>query len=270
MSNPTRDEIVTGYLDEFAALSALMHDLGDERYAAPSILPGWRVTDVFAHCLGTEYMLLGEKPTVEVDDSRAHLKNQIAVRNEQWVDTMRDDSPERMRERWADVTARRTAVLEGQSQEDFDAESWTPVGKGTLGDFMRIRVYDLWLHELDVRDSIGSPGHEGGPAAEISIAEVERAIGYMVGKRAQAPDGSRVNLELTGQVPRTYGITVAEGRANVGELVDDPTVSLRMTSTDFARLTGNRGDIDAVAARVETSGDVELGRRIARSLGYTM
>ena len=270
MTNPSRDEIVAGYEDAFAGLTALMHDLSDDRYAEQSVLPGWQVTDVFAHCLGTEYMLLGEKPTAEPDDSSEHVKNEIAARNEQWVDTMRGDSPEKMRERWADVTSRRLSVLQGLTQADFDAESWTPVGKGTLGDFMRIRVYDLWLHELDVRDSVGSPGHEGGPAAEIAVAEVQRALGYMIGKRAQAPDGSRVNLELSGQVPRSYGISVSGGRASVGAPVDDPTVTLQMTSTDFARLTGNRGDVEAVAARVGIEGDEELGRRIALSLGYTM
>lgn len=266
----SRDQLVAAYDEQFAATAALMNDLSDEQYAADSILPGWRVTDVLAHCIGTEYLLLGEQPAVTDEQPGEHVKNKIAELNEQWVATMRDDTPEQMRERWADVVRRRQKVMAGQSQADFDAESWTPVGKGTLGDFMRIRVYDLWLHELDIRDSVGSPGHEGGKAAEVAISEVERALGYMIGKRAQAPDGSRVRLELTGQVPRSYGITVDGGRATVADDVDDPTVTLRMTSTDFARLTGNRGDVEKVAQRVDIGGDTELGNRIARSLGYTM
>ena len=262
-----RDEIVAAYDEQFAATAALMDELTDAQYAQPSILPGWRVTDVLAHCIGTVYMLLGEQPAVTDAPPGNHVKNEIAERNEQWVDTLRADSPEQMRQRWADVVARRGAVMAGQSQEDFDVESWTPIGKGTLGDFMRIRVYDLWLHELD---SVGLPGHESGAAAEVAVAEVERAIGYMIGKRAQAPDGARVRLELTGPVHRNYGVTVAGGRAGVSPDVDDPTVVVRMTSTDFARLTGNRGDAETVAERVEVEGDPDLGRRIARSLGYTM
>lgn len=265
-----RDELVAAYDEQYAALAALMNDLSDEQYDADSVLPGWRITDIFAHCIGTEYMLLGEQPTAEAAEPGEHVRNKIAELNEHWVAMMRDDTPEQIRDRWADVTQRRSEIMANQTQHDFDAESWTPIGKGTLGDFMRIRVYDLWLHELDVRDSVGTPGHEGGRAADVAITEVERALGYMIGKRAQAPDGSRVRFVLTGQVPRTYGITVDGGRASVGPDVDDPTVALSMTSTDFARLTGNRGDTEAVAQRVQIDGDDELGRRIARSLGYTM
>lgn len=266
----TRDQIVTAYNDQYEAIAALMAELDAEQWAQPSILPGWRVTDVFAHCLGTEYMLLGEKPPKLDGEPAAHVRNEIAQRNEQWVQLMATDSPERMRERWADASKRRSEMMANQSQADFDAESWTPVGKGTLGDFMRIRVYDLWLHELDVRDSVGRPGHEDGLPAEVAILEVQRALGYMIGKKAKAPEGSRVRFELIGPVQREYGITVEDGRAKVGPVMDDPTVTVRMSSTDFARLTGNRGDTDAVARRVEVSGDEELGRRIAAGLGYTM
>lgn len=265
-----RDEIVQAYDEQFAAIATLMGELTEEQWTQQSILPGWRVTDVFAHCLGTEYMLLGEKPPKISGTPPAHVHNEIAQRNEEWVALMRGDIPERMRERWSDVSGRRLAAMAKQTQADFDAESWTPVGKGTLGDFMRIRVYDLWLHELDVRDSVDRPGHAGGKAAEVAVQEVERALGYMIGKKAKAPEGSRVRVELTGPIQRQYGVTVGGGRAQVGAAMDDPTVTVRMSSTDFARLTGNRGDTDTVAARVEVSGDEQLGRRIASNLGYTM
>jgi uncharacterized protein (TIGR03083 family) len=265
-----RDQIVAAYTEQYAAIANLMAELTADEWTQQSVLPGWRVTDVFAHCLGTEYMLLGEKPPKLEVEAAPHVHNEIAQRNEEWVQLMRGDDPERMRERWADVTKRRTEVMADQSQADFDAESWTPVGKGTLGDFMRIRVYDLWLHELDVRDSIGKPGHEQGKPADVAVSEVERALGYMVGKKAKAPDGSRVRFERTGPVQRRYGVVVDGGRAKVGEAMDDPTVTVKLSSTDFARLTGNRGDTEKVAQRVEVSGDAELGRRIATNLGYTM
>ncbi|WP_134324241.1 maleylpyruvate isomerase family mycothiol-dependent enzyme [Cumulibacter soli] len=265
-----RDQIVDAYQTQFAATAALMAGLTDEQWTAPSILPGWRVTDVLAHCLGTEYMLLGEQPPALDGEPPAHVHNEIARRNEEWVHLMREDTPQQMRDRWADVAKRRNGIMSAQTQEDFDAESWTPIGKGTLGDFMRIRVYDIWLHELDIRDSLGMPPAENNAPAEIAVAEVERALGYMIGKKAAAPDGSRVRFELTGPVQRAYGITVDGGRAKSGEPMDDPTVTVRMSSTDFARLTGNRGDIETVAQRVDVSGDTELGQRIARSLGYTM
>lgn len=265
-----RDQIVEAYNEQYAAIATLMSELSDEQWAQQSILPGWRMTDVFAHCLGTEYMLLGEEPPKLEGAPPPHVHNEIAERNEQWVRLMANENPESMRARWSEATRRRSEIMANQTQADFDEESWTPVGKGTLGDFMRIRVYDLWLHELDVRDSVGRPGHEDGAPAEVAVSEVERALGYMVGKKAKAPDGSRVRIELTGPVSRQYGVVVSGGRATIGEPMEDPTVTVRLSSTDFARLTGNRGDTDEVAKRVEVSGDQELGRRIALNLGYTM
>lgn len=265
-----RDQIVEAYSEQYAAIASLMNELSDEQWTQQSILPGWRVTDVLAHCIGTEYMLLGEKAPELGADPGEHVRNEIARRNEEWVSMMAGDSPQQMRDRWADITKRRSEIMAGQSQADFDAESWTPVGKGTLGDFMRIRVYDIWMHELDLRDSLGLPAPEGSQAAEVAVSEVERALGYMIGKKAQAPEGSRVRVELTGPVQRQYGVTVDGGRAQVGAAMDDPTVTVKLSSTDFARLTGNRGDVEAAAQRVEVSGDAELGRRIATNLGYTM
>ena len=63
---------------------------------------------------------------------------------------------------------------------------------------------------------------------------------------------------------------VGDGGARVADDVEDPPVTRGMPGPASARLTGNRGDTETVAARVEIDGDDELGRRIARSLGYTM
>ena len=67
---------------------------------------------------------------------------------------------------------------------------------------MRIRAFDCWLHEQDIRDAVGRPGGEEGPAAEAALDEIAAALGYVVGKKAGAPQGSRVRFELTGPAAR--------------------------------------------------------------------
>ena len=37
---------------------------------------------------------------------------------------------------------------------------------------MRIRVFDCWLHEQDIRDAVGRPGGEDGPAASVALDEI--------------------------------------------------------------------------------------------------
>ena len=62
-----------------------------------------------------------------------------------------------------EVIAERRAALAGMDQAAFDAESFTPAGPDTYGRFMRIRVMDMWMHEQDIREAVGRPGHERGP-----------------------------------------------------------------------------------------------------------
>ena len=53
------------------------------------------------------------------------------------------------------------------SPEAWDAVGFTPAGQDTYGRFMRIRVFDQWMHELDIRDAIGLGGGDEGLAAEV-------------------------------------------------------------------------------------------------------
>ena len=97
------------------------------------------------------------------------------------------------------------------SDEQWDEVGFTPAGPDTYGRFMRIRVFDQWMHELDIRDAIGAAGGDGGPAAEVALDEMASAMGYVVGKKAGAPTGSRVRFELTGPAARRIDVEV--GRA---------------------------------------------------------
>ena len=89
-----------------------------------------------------------------------------------------------------DVERRKAAVAE-MSQDEWDHVGFTPAGQDTYGRFMRIRVLDQWLHELDLRDAVGRSGGDGGPAAELGLDEMTVAMGFVVGKKAGAPEGPR-------------------------------------------------------------------------------
>ena len=43
---------------------------------------------------------------------------------------------------------------------------------------MQIRVFDCWLHEQDIRDAVGRPGHETGLAVEVVLDEMATALGF--------------------------------------------------------------------------------------------
>lgn len=265
------DEVVATLVGEWATLDRLLTGLAPEQWTLPTCLPGWRVTDVVAHLIGTEAMLAGEQtPAVDVDvKALPHVRNDIAAVNEQWVQALRDQPPAAVLKRFREVTSRRAAALAAMSPEEFDAPSWTPAGKGTYGRFMQIRIYDCWLHEQDIRDAVGAPGNEDGPAADAALGEAARALGYVVGKRAGAPDGAIVLFDLTGPLRRRLAVAV-DGRARVVPEPDTPpTVALRMPVPAFMRLCGGRATASTYPD-IAVDGDATLARRVLDNLNFTI
>jgi hypothetical protein len=135
---------------------------------------------------------------------------------------------------------------------------------------MEIRLFDCWMHEQDIRQAIAWPGHEDGPCAELSMDEIVRDLGFIIGKQAAVPDGSTVTVNLVGPVHRTIHVTV-NGRAEVVSQLDRPaTATLRLPSTVFARLVGGRADALSGLGQINCDGDLALGRRVVENLAFTI
>jgi uncharacterized protein (TIGR03083 family) len=257
---------------EFAALRSLCASLAPGQWDTPTCLPGWTVRDVLSHVIGAEAGLLGE-PVPEVDLSHlTHMRNPIAEANERWVEGMRTLDGPAMLARFDDAVGRRTALLESMTQEAFDAPSWTPAGRDeTYGRFMRIRHYDVYLHEHDIRFALGLPARETEADVASALDEVATGLGYIVGRRAALPEGSRVRIDVTGPAPRTYLVEVGERAAVVEALSGEPTVTVALTATRWLRLTGGRADagvgpVDGVVL----GGDEAMARHLVEHLAFTI
>jgi len=264
--------VIPGLLDEWTAIDKLLTSLSPEQWAAPTALPGWSVHDNVAHVVGTEYTLAGQAaPPCEVDvHALPHVRNDMGAANETWVIALRDVRPDQLLTRFREITAARREHLEALSPTDYDAPSWTPAGERTYGRFMRIRLFDCWMHEQDIRDAIDLPGHDDGRCARLALAEMADALGYLVGKRAGAPDGSSVTIELTGPIHTTWHVAV-DGRAAIVEHLPGPaTATLRLTSTLFTRLCGGRVPVEDRLDEIDLTGDTDLARRVAHALPFTI
>jgi len=267
-----KDATVDLLRDEFRALAEVCADRTPAQWDRPTCLPGWSVRDALAHVIGAEAMLLGESaPSVDVSHL-THMANPIAEANEVWVEALRGTPGPEVLARFADVTSRRLAVLDAMTQEEFDAPSWTPAGRDeTYGRFMRIRHYDCYLHEQDIRLALGLAARETAPDLASALDEVATGLGYIVGRRAALPDGSRVRIDLTGPVPRTYLVQV-DGRASVVDALDGaPTVGIELPAMRYLRLTGGRDDPGVEpGSGVTFTGDRELGRHLVANLAFTI
>ena len=122
---------------------------------------------------------------------------------------------------------------------------------------MRVRVFDCWMHQHDIRDAPRSPASDAdpaGPSSRLALDEMAASMGFVVGKLGGAPDGSRVAIELTGPLSRTINVAV-DGR---GQVVDDfggPS-RRRRSALDgllFTRLAGGRTAAASTPTRSPTA-----------------
>lgn len=256
------------------ALVELCTTMDPDQWQYETDCPGWTVADQVAHVVGTEQLLLGTQPAPEEPAGArpSHVHNDIGALNERWVRHYRERGTEQLTADLRSVTAQRLDQLRAMDEAAFDAPSWTPIGQATYRRFMQIRVFDCWTHEQDVRHAIGQPGHGDGPAADQALDEVVRALGYLVGKKAAAPEGSAVTFELSAPLPRRLHVAVTSRAAVVGELDGPPTTIVRVSSELFMRIACGRLTASEALERGEITltGDTELGRQIATNLAFTI
>ncbi|MFD4443164.1 maleylpyruvate isomerase N-terminal domain-containing protein [Nocardia sp. NPDC058519] len=275
---PGREQLTDLLAEQWEAIALLVADLDEKAWRRTSPLPGWTLFDVVAHVIGTESWLLGETPPPHdplrpKTDVRTlpHVRNEVAVLNEIWVDRLRPLSGKRLLALFDETTERRRAALAAMDDEAWQATTVSPVGQVPYGRFMRVRLFDCWMHELDLADGIGRSVPEGGARAEAAFAELTIGLGRAVVKGAKAPDGSLVTLDLTGPVTRQVHLSVAGGRGTVlDEAAGEPTTVLRMDSGLFARLRGGRTTADRHPGEVVVEGDTALGERLVRNLAFTI
>lgn len=247
--------------------------LDEAQWALPTDCPGWSVKDNLSHIAGSESTLLGQPQPDHAPPNAGTLRNGVAERNEVLVDYRRSRPGSEVLAEFRAVTAARLDALRAMSPEAWSAESWTPVGPGTYRDFMLIRVFDCWVHEQDMRRALGRPGSLEGAPAEHAMERIASAMPYVVGKRAGAPEGASVVLDITGPVRNTLPINVEGGRARpLASVPEHPTVRLSTDFETFMCLSCGRWDPATILAegRVQISGDEALGRTIVENLNFMM
>lgn len=248
----------------WASLEPLLVSLDDDQWAVRSLCPDWTVQGVVTHLAAVEHVLAGWRPTGQ--DTPLPFDGIVAFGTDASAWT-----PAVLLDRFQQLMATRLAEITEMSDEEWTVGSPTPVGPGTYGRFMEIRVFDFWVHEQDIRVPLGLAGGAAGPAAEMAIDEIQASMGYIAGKRVGLEDGRSLRFELTGPVARTIDVRT-DGRARVVDDLTDPDATITTDSTTFALLACGRIDPqDPVDdGRITWTGDAELGDRAARNLRFTM
>ncbi|MCC5953674.1 MAG: maleylpyruvate isomerase family mycothiol-dependent enzyme [Acidimicrobiia bacterium] len=255
----------------WTSVADLARQLDDDDWLTPSELAGWSVKDCISHMVGVESALLGEPvPDVSVDHLD-HVTTDFAAMIEKPVEARRARPAGEVVDEFGTATRRRLEALRAMTPEEWAVVGWSPVGQVPYAQFMEVRVFDCWMHEQDIRRATGRPGHLEGPAAELAFGRIRSAMGFVVGKKAAAPQGSTVVFDIQGPVGDRFTIEVADRASEAADEPADPTVVLEMSLSAFAALGGGRWDRDAALAsgEVAISGDEDLASAVLDAMAFT-
>ncbi len=260
--------LVQVWWEAIDSFTRLLEHVGTREWSAPTDLPGWDVHAVTAHTAHLEALLAGRPhDDVEVGEV-AHARGSMGRFTEQGVVARRGDlAPDLISEIREAATARHTRLL-ADPPTDPDAPApglFGAIGWSTLT-LLRNRPLDVWMHEQDVRRALGRPGNLDSAAAVHTADYLLESLPMVVARRAQAPAGSVVRVEVAGHAP----VSAAVGEDGRGRLVDAataPTCTLAMDRESFVVLSGGRRTPPAGAVAV--TGDTGLAERVLGAMGVT-
>ena len=138
-----------------------------------------------------------------------------------------------------------------------------------MSEFISIRIMDAWVHEQDIRRAVNRPGHYDSPAAAHALNRVIRAMPFVAARRAQAPDGATVVMDISGPAGRLISIGVEGGRGReLDSTPDSSTVRISLDAETFGCLGCGRWNPDEVlqSGKVSIEGDTALGESIVRHM----
>ena len=265
-----------GFDELFAAWRSASHDfidlvtpLSQAEWDVPTALPGWSVGDIVAHIGWLEGLLIGEYDAPHEPDwsSLPHAQSDFGRLTEIPVDLRRSWTREAVLIELADRVARRTVELE-QGPHDPAHEVMGPFGPAPLGRVLRMRTLDTWVHEQDIRDALGRPGHLDTMGAQATASQLLPGLGKVWAKLAGAQSGQVLDVRITGGGIEGGATVVVDddGRARIvgDDLLDQAgsaTVTLTMSWPTYLALSCGRGDPQPWREQVSVSGDSELAAR---------
>ncbi|GAA4410863.1 maleylpyruvate isomerase family mycothiol-dependent enzyme [Fodinibacter luteus] len=269
-------ELVDAYARTVQNVIDLGRTMRPDDATRPTDCPGWTVLDQVAHVASTEAMVAGE-PVPDLDVSgHAHVRHEFGARMEKYVESRRGRSLEEVLDELEERLDERLRVYRSGT-EWASTPVDGPFGRTTLGDLLGVRVFDIWMHEQDIREALDRPGDLDSSAAAHTVSRLFAALPRIIARDAAIEPGNAVVLDLTGPTTGRAGARVEEqdGRAvgiplftgGADEHPDVVTTSLTMSTRVATRLAGGRRAPEDL--HVVVHGDEDVARRVLAALVIT-
>jgi uncharacterized protein (TIGR03083 family) len=263
------DELLGAWQSASDDFLDLVTPLSQAEWDAPTALPGWSVGDIVAHVGWIEGLLMGETDPPHEPDWAAlpHAVTDFGRITEIPVDMRRSWTREAVLIELSERISRRAGEL-AAGPHDAALEVMGPLGRAPLGIVLRMRTLDTWVHEQDIRDALGRPGHLDSAGARATAAQLLPGLGKVWAKRAGAQAGDVLEVRITGPGIEGGAIVAVgdDGRARIvgDDLLDqagESTVMLEMSWPAYLALSCGRGDPRPWRDQVSVSGDPGLADR---------
>jgi uncharacterized protein (TIGR03083 family) len=272
-AEPTVPELIDLWDSSLRAVAELGDAATDEQWRLPTPCPGWSVGDVVAHLIDIEQLMSGSpRPQHEPDWANLpHAQGDFGRMTEVGVDVRRSHARQDVIAELRATIALRRSQLEAVPD---GAEVIGPFGNPTSMDrLLRIRIFDTWAHQQDIRTSMGLDAGWDTAAAAVSQEQIVRALPYVWARTVGAPEGATVRIEITDpSLPRDVAVeAVADKKGAAAEPRSDATVWLTASWPDVSRLACGRVDPTdpQLRERVVLRGDPALGEALMSALSIT-
>ncbi|WP_405880945.1 maleylpyruvate isomerase family mycothiol-dependent enzyme [Streptomyces sp. NBC_01136] len=270
--HPSLQSYADAWTHSIDAISELVSPLVEGEWNRRTPCPGWSVRDLVSHVIGLDCEMLGDpRPIHTLPRDLFHVTNEHQRYMEMQVDVRRHHTAPEMTSELEYTVIRRNRQLRNESRQP-DAKVRGPLGTEiTLEQAMRNRAFDVWVHEQDLRASLGVPGNLDSPGAHIVRDELLAALPKVVAKDAGAPANSAVVFDIHGPLEFLRTVRVdAEGRGSIdGAPSLGPAATLTLDWETYYRLACGRVSPEAVSDRIKTEGDPELTTAILRNFTVT-
>ncbi|MET7850008.1 maleylpyruvate isomerase family mycothiol-dependent enzyme [Streptomyces avermitilis] len=270
--HPTLQPYADAWTHSIEAISELVSPLVEGEWNRRTPCPGWSVRDLVSHVIGLDCEMLGDpRPIHTLPRDLFHVTNEHQRYMEMQVDVRRHHTAPEMTSELEYTVIRRNRQLRNESRAP-ETKVRGPLGsEPTLEEAMRNRAFDVWVHEQDLRATLGRPGNLDSPGAYITRDELLAALPKVVAKNAGAPAGSAVVFDVHGPVEFLRTVRVdAEGRGSIdGTPSLGPAVTLTLDWETYYRLACGRVTADVVKDRIKAEGDPELTAAILLSFAVT-
>lgn len=264
---------IDAWTHSIESINELVAPLPEGQWNRPTECPYWSVRDVVSHVIGFECELLGDpRPIHTLPSDLRHITSETARYTEVPVDIRRHHTAPEMTSELEYTIIRRSRQLRNESREPGATVRAIGGGEISLEEQLWARVFDVWVHEQDLRRALDEPGNLASPAAVLARDFVLRALPKLVAHDAAAKPGSAVVFDVHGPLEFMRTVRVdAEGRGTIDSAVSlGPAVTFILDWETFLRLITGRVKAGAVAGgRLKTEGDPALADSILAHMAVT-